>query len=125
MNITDAIRDANSGYVVYFLLSAYIDALRFGNRLPSRLTGLPVAGIHDVDTRYQGLVAELDSASKTPDDKTSTIIEEALHVFGTALHRLELLQAATDKAFPGMDGLTASPPSPPDQVGRRFAPPIP
>ena len=100
MDITDVIRDANSEYVIFFLLSAYIDALRFCNCLPARLTSLPLTGIHDVGTRYQSLVAERDSASRKADDKVDVLIKEALHVFGTALHRLALLHAAADTAPP-------------------------
>jgi len=102
MDITDVIRDADSEYVVFFLLTAYIEALRFGNSLPARLTSLPVTGIDDVGTRYQGLVVELDSARKLHDE-ARVLIKQALHVFGTALHRLALLHAAAGKAPPGMD----------------------
>ena len=94
MEITDVIRDANSEYVVFFLLTAYIEALRFGDRLPARLTSLPLTGIHDVGTRCQGLVIELDSASRKLDDKACVLIKEALRVFGTAFHRLALLHAS-------------------------------
>ena|SRR5882757_5606543 len=96
MDITDVIRDADSEHVVYFLLVAYIEALQFCNRLPARLTRLPVTGIHDIGTRYQDLVIELDSASRKLDDKACVLIAEALNVFGTALHRLALLHGATD-----------------------------
>jgi len=124
MDISDVMRDANSEYVVFFLLTAYIDALRFCDCLPARLTSLPFTGICDVATRCQGLVVELDSASRKLDDKTCVLIKEALHVFGTALHRLALLHAATGKATLGMDCPTASPPliaqSPGRFVSRSF-----
>jgi hypothetical protein len=108
MDITDVIRDADSEYVVYFLLVAYIEALQFCNRLPARLTRLPVTGVHDIETRYQDLVVELDSASRKLDDRVCVLIKEALHVFATALHRLVLLYAATDKVIPEIDGPMAS-----------------
>ena len=108
MDITDVIRDADSEYVVYFLLVAYIEALQFCNRLPARLTRLPVTGIHDVGARCHGLVTELDSASRKLDDQACVVIKEALHVFATALHRLALLHVATEKVSPDVDGPTAS-----------------
>ena len=108
MDITQVIRDAESDYVVFFLLISYIEALRFCNRLPARLTSLPITGIDDVSTRYQGLVVELDSASRKLDDKACVLIKKALHVFGTALHRLALLHAATDKATLGLNDPKAS-----------------
>ena len=115
MDITDVIREADSEYVVFFLLIAYIDALRFCNCLPARLTSLPVTGIDDVGARYQGLVAELESASRRMDDKACVLVTEALHVFGTALHRLASLHAATDKAPRAWTARGHRPPSPPDQ----------
>jgi len=98
MDIIDAIRDTNSEYVVFFLLTAYIEALRFGDYLPARFTSLPVAGIADVGARYHGLTVELDSAKKLH-GKAFVRMKEALHVFGSALHRLTLLHAAAGKAI--------------------------
>jgi hypothetical protein len=116
MDITDVIRDADSEYVVFFLLTSYIEALQFGNRLPARLTSLPVTGIRDLGRRYQDLVVELDAASRKLDNKARVLITEALQIFDTALHRLALLHATTGKATPVMDGTTASPPSAPDHL---------
>jgi hypothetical protein len=116
MDITDVIRNADSEYVIFFLLTAYIEALQFGNRLPARLTRLPVTGIRDLGSLYQGLVVELDAASRKLDDKAHVLITEALQIFDTALHRLALLHATTGKATPVMDGTTASPPSAPDHL---------
>jgi hypothetical protein len=96
--------------VIFFLLTAYIEALRFGDYLPARFTSLPVAGIDDVGRRYHGLMVELDSARKLH-DKAFVRIKEALHVFGTALHRPALLHAAAGKATSGVDDSTASPSS--------------
>ena len=102
MDITDVIRDARSEHVVSFLLIAYIESLQFSNRLPSRVTYLPVNGVHDVSSRYQILLVELDSALRKLDDKTCALIAEALKVFGTALHRLALLHVATENAPAGL-----------------------
>jgi hypothetical protein len=110
MDIKDAIRHADSEHVVFFLLTSYIiEALQFCNRLPARLTSLPLTGIQDVGTRYRGLMIELDSAPRKLDDTTRVLVTEALLIFGTALRRLELLHPATDEATVRADGPAASP----------------
>jgi hypothetical protein len=95
MMITNIIREANTEPEVYFLLTAYIDAIQFGDKLnclSEHLTSLPLTGLDDVRQRSVKLVTELDAASKRLDNSVCAVIKEALEVFGTALTRLELFQ---------------------------------
>ena len=94
MIIIDIIREAETEHDVYFLLTAYVEAVRFGDKLnclSEPMTRLPFTGMDDVSGRFEKLVAELDVASRRLDDNTCEVIKEALHVFGTALNRLRSL----------------------------------
>jgi hypothetical protein len=101
MMISDVIRNAESEYVIYFLLDAYIETVQFSAKLPERLTNLPIIGLNDVRTRFQQLVIELEKASKQLDDKACPVIKEALHIFGAALSRLRSLDAENDRSIGG------------------------
>ena len=93
--ISNIIREANTESEVYFWLTAYIEAMRFGdklNLLSEHPTRLPLTGLDDVRGRSAKLIAELDVASKRLDDKVCVVIKEALEIFGTALTRLEMFQ---------------------------------
>jgi len=95
MTISHIIREANSEHEIYFLLTAYIDAVQFADKLnclSEHLTRLPLTGLEDVRGRSAKLVGELDAASKRLDDKVCTVIKEALEIFGAALTRLELFE---------------------------------
>ena len=92
--ITNFIREANTEHEIYFMLTAYIEAMRFSdklNLLSERLTVLPLTGMDDLRGRSAKLVAELNEASLRLDDPACVMVKEALEVFGTALSRLELL----------------------------------
>lgn len=94
MMMTEAILNADTEHEVYFLLSAYVEAVRYGDKLhcmPECIRRLPLNGIADVRARFEKLVAELDVASDRLDDKVSVVLREALHVFGTACSRLTSL----------------------------------
>jgi len=94
MVIDYVIRNAESERAIYFLLAAYIETTRFGERLPEYLTNLPITGMEDVETRFQQLLRERDKASEQPPTKSSAIIEEALRIFDDALCRLKVLEHA-------------------------------
>jgi hypothetical protein len=96
MMIADVIRNATSEHEIYFLLTAYVEAVRFCDKLndmSEHMASLPLGGVDDVRTRFNKLVAGLDAASKRLDDKACETIREALHIFGAALHRLGSLNA--------------------------------
>lgn len=94
MTITDVIRDADSDHVIYFLLSAYVNANRCGDRLkslPEPVAALPLSSTADVKSRFEVLIVELDAASKRLDDQACLMLKDALTIFGTALNRLQSL----------------------------------
>ncbi|MDB5809072.1 MAG: hypothetical protein JWN94_1194 [Betaproteobacteria bacterium] len=95
MVIADAIREAETAYVVYFLVEAYLNTESRRNALKSlssRIAALPLTGKYDAKSRCAMLKTELDSASTRRDDKTCVIVKEALSVFGAAVQRLEVLE---------------------------------
>jgi hypothetical protein len=91
----DIIRTANTEHEIYFLLTSYIEAVRFSDKLhcgiPEHATRLPLNGMADVRERFEQLMIELDTASKRLDDNSCTIIREGVHILGSALNRLSAL----------------------------------
>jgi chemotaxis family two-component system response regulator Rcp1 len=101
MMFTDIIRTADSEHEIYFLLTSYIDALRSSSRLdsaPESLTRLPLSGWDDVKNRFDKLMLELDTASKRLNERGCVVIKEALHILGTALNRLVLIDEERGRA---------------------------
>lgn len=92
MMIVDVVQDADSEYVIYFLLAAYIEAVQFAAKLPEHVKTLPIAGFGDVEMRYQLLMMELHNAVEHPHDNAYLEIRDALCVFGAALCRLAFLE---------------------------------
>jgi len=85
----DVIREAKSEYEIYFLLTSYIEAVRFGDQLnvvPESVKDLPLDGGR-VKQQYQKLV-ELDRHAA---GNAKAVIDEALPIFKSALDRLEAL----------------------------------
>ena len=102
MMITDVMRQAKTEHEIYFLLTAYVQSVRFGDKLsliPENLTALPLAGIEDVAKRCQQLMVELDHASRELNDKYCEVTKEALHIFGTALTRLRALEQGQNQVL--------------------------
>ena len=92
MTIIDAISNADSEYVIYFLLAAYIEAAQFAASLPDYVRNLPITGSKDVETRFRQLATACYEPIEQVDDKAVAVIHEALHIFDTALCRLTLLE---------------------------------
>jgi hypothetical protein len=96
MLIHEAIRQANTTHEIFFLLTAYVEAVGYcdkGNLLPWQVRELPLAGMEDVKARIYGL--HLRVRGMTPgydDDISRRIIDEALDLYTTALRRLAALQ---------------------------------
>ena len=91
----DIIRTAENEHEIYFLLTSYIDAVRFSNPLNTvseQLTRLPLNGTTDVKDRFDKLMAELDTASKLSDERTCVVLREGVHILGAALSRLRLIE---------------------------------
>ena len=95
MMICDVICSAESEYVIYFLLTAYLETTHFGAMLPERLTKLPLAGSTDVEARFQSMMAcraKFKQPSALSDDKARGAMQEAEQIFETALVRLNFLK---------------------------------
>jgi hypothetical protein len=88
MMINDAIRNASSEHTVYFLLTAYIDALQFSTKLPQYVTALPVSGLQDLEWRFEKLFAELEAEIGQPESQKFRVLLEAVNIFEAAVTRL-------------------------------------
>jgi hypothetical protein len=124
MMILDVIQDADSEYVIFFLLAAYLEAVLFAGKLPEYIKSLPIAGVGDVAMRYQRLMPELHKAAEQSDDKSCLEMQDALRVFDAALCRLAFLERARESSRPftvsGSPGryesqVAGSSPSPPSR----------
>jgi hypothetical protein len=92
--IADVIRNASTEHEIYFLLTAYVEAARFCDKLhclSEHITRLPLNGVTDISNRFEKLMIELDVASKRLDDNACVVIREAVHIFSSALNRLQLI----------------------------------
>jgi hypothetical protein len=99
MTINDVIREAKSEHEVYFLLTAYVEAVRYVDRmslLPASVRDLPLNGVDDVKARFDGLRAELGQSSNG-DIRSLAIVKESADILGDALARLQWLEQEKDK----------------------------
>ena len=97
MPIKDAIRGLNTEHEIFFLLTAYIEALGFCDDrclLPWQTRDLPLAGSEDVKARIDGLRFQLFNVASDANDATRFVIEETIDIFDVALRRLALLKAS-------------------------------
>src|SRR5262245_39315434 len=95
MTINDVIREAKSEHEVYFLLTAYVEAVRYVDRmssLPASVRDLPLNGVDDVKARFDGLRAELGQRRGKPDTRSLAIVKESADILGDALARLQFLE---------------------------------
>lgn len=117
MVIVNAIREADTAYVVYFLLEAYLNTasrrLQLARVAPESIR-VPVTGRHDVSMRYESLQAKL-AADEFIAERTASrdAIEEALAVFAAALLKLDEfaetgLPESVDVATAAQEGPNAS-----------------
>lgn len=99
MTINDVIREAKSEHEVYFLLTAYVEAVRYVDKmsfLPASVRELPLNGVDDVKARFDGLRAELGRSSNS-DSRSLAIVKESADILGDALARLQFLEREKDK----------------------------
>jgi hypothetical protein len=92
--ITDVIREAKSEHEIYFLLTAYLEAIHFSDKLqpqPELADILPIASIEKVRDRFEHFIVELDRASKELNHEACLVLKEGMLIFNTALRRLEWL----------------------------------
>ena len=110
----DVVRKANTEQEIYFLLTSYIEELNSvekPHRLSEQVMSLPLNDAADVRKRFEQLIIELDAASKRLDDYSCMVIREAVHIVGTALSRLDVLEGKRippqDISAAGMDAQAA------------------
>ena len=104
MNLGNVILDADSAHEIYFLLTSYVEAVRYCGQLdcmPRAVPRLPLAGLDDVRVRFSALAVALADTSRPLDQRTRVALTEAACVFGAALHRLSALEMA-DKRAPAL-----------------------
>ena len=96
MMMTDVIREAVSEHEIYFLLTAYVEAVRYADRLgclPQPMRGLPLAGADDVAKRVEAL-QNLRGSSRAAASCEQSVLDEALGIFAAAQGRLGSLDRA-------------------------------
>ena len=95
MKLCEAMKEASSEQVVFFLTTAYVETLQhssFANPLPVHVTTLPLNGMGDLRRRRDVLQALI--AMYYPEQRTTGgVLEEAYEVFEAALERLRALNA--------------------------------
>jgi len=114
VSIADVIREASTKHEIRFLLTAYIQSVRYAGKLsllPAAVSKLPLAGPDDVRERVRMLTIEQNTAWKRLNARGCLAIEEALQVFGAAQARLNLLETACSPPPPTVvqAGLADSP----------------
>src|SRR5215203_2306833 len=108
---TDVIRTAENEHEICFLLTSYAEAIRYDrpiSPLPDPIVRLPIRGLPDVRERFDQLMPELDQASKRLDDRAVALIKQALHTYGTALGRLQVLEKERAEAAPSQPPVVQS-----------------
>jgi hypothetical protein len=93
MTLNDVIREANNEHEVYFLLTSYVETVRYCDKLsclPAPVRELPLDGLEDVKNRIGGLKAELSAPNA--DENSRQVVKEAADLFDEAVNRLQWLQ---------------------------------
>jgi hypothetical protein len=88
--ITDAIKQAPSEHVVYFLLTAYVETLGYVDLgIPEDVKRLPISGRPDVHERL-GIMRDVLERPRGMQTRKA-VVEEAVDVFGAASEQLAKL----------------------------------
>lgn len=98
--IHDVIREASNEQEVYFLLTSYVETVRYCDKLaclPPPVRELPLHGVDDVRSRIGGLKAELRSPAV--DENARGVVQEAAEIFDEALNRLQWLEWEKRRAW--------------------------
>jgi len=119
MMIIDVIRQAGDEHEIFFLVSAYIEAVRHCDKLktlPEHMWTLPLAGTDDLETRTEGLESKLDGPSQPLPERERLIVCEAVDIFAAALYRLHALEQATPHRQESVENSSCPPRTDADQV---------
>lgn len=104
MTIIEALGQADTDHIVFFLLTAYAESLAwYGSTkscVPARVLRLPIAGIKDVIERVQALRRARRAYAQRP-FRTRLLLDEATDVFDTASRRLSTLAGPVRKRARG------------------------
>ena len=97
MLITDVLHEAHDEHEIYFLLTSYVEAVRYCDplhHLPEAVTELPFASAEDVSARIEKLKV-LHGSLEVPGDGVRLVVAEALGIFAAAARRLEAIRGET------------------------------
>ena len=100
MLISDVISEAVNEHEIYFLLTAYVEAVRYCDKLeslPGAMRELPFVGVEDIRARVEMLQGELAKPALESRLEDRDIIGEARLIFGVALERLQTLESRPDE----------------------------
>ena len=103
MLIVDVIREAANEHEIYFLLTSYVEAVRYCDKLtilPDPMRELPFVGMEDVRARIEALRDELGRPSREAGRRDHDIVREAMAIFTVALDRLVSLKGRTLRQMP-------------------------
>ena len=93
--LRDVIVEARTEYEIFFLLTAYLESLRYCDKLsllPEHLTRLPCSGIDDVRVRLEGVDRGLRTMQRGEcQDRAIAVLQESLDVLRASLDRLQQL----------------------------------
>lgn len=94
MMLLDVINEAGTEHEIYFLLHAYVEAIRHDDEseaLPQPLRRLPFHGLSDVEERVAELTQRLASVGSCDYPPNHELMQEAHGILGAALTRLKCL----------------------------------
>jgi hypothetical protein len=94
MLIIDVIRETINEHEIYFLLTSYVEAVRYCDplhHLPEAVTDLPFVSAEDVSLRI-GKLRALQESLEARGDGVRLIVAEALGIFAAAARRLESIR---------------------------------
>lgn len=96
--LLDVIKGATTEHEVYFLLHAYIEAIRHDDEsevLPQFLRQLPFHGLPDIEERVAELTLHLAGAGPPDRPMNRALVQEAHAILAAALTRLRWLDTRT------------------------------
>jgi hypothetical protein len=100
MMISDVIVEAKSKHEIFFLLTSYVESLRFCDipaSLPEDLTRLPLTGMGDLRSKLETINAELAKPCETNGKRI--VLNEAADILAAALARLQWLTQKENPAY--------------------------
>lgn len=94
MILKDVILEADSEHEIFFLVTAYLEALHYCDRLdvlPDYLKSMPLNGFNDLRARFERTRSALNDHAEHRESWRRLVFEEAADVFRAALNRLQRL----------------------------------